>query len=372
MGYIVKKYSFVLILLVFILIGKSYSKVIQPPYLSSPNSLNNSVIVLVETSDDKPVIIGLELQNKVSFDTSNFYIKTLASPKTFVHRVVLKDLKPNEKYTYWLQNDKGKKEYPSFFYSPSAVSTSFTFGIMGDCRTGVKIHNQIAESLFKFKPHFLVYTGDLCFDGTYKGWKDEFFVPNELQLLAITPFINAVGNHEGWRQNTQAFQQSTDIDKNSPYFDFDYGDIHFVVINTEDNFSKGSEQYDFIKKSLEVTKKKFKIVVSHIPGYAGSGGGHGENKKLIELSKDLFVPNKVDIMISGHIHTYQHNLVDGIHYLIIGGGGAPLYTTSPGKYTIKNDKIYNFAIGDYKNGKLTIKVYDNKGNEIDKIEIEKN
>lgn len=363
----------ILILFLLILINFSIlsSKILMAPYLSAIDSKTMSIYVLIESSDDKPIVVGYEDGNKVLYDTTSFTLKTLASPKTYVHRILLSKLKPNKKYKYWVQNSDGTKSYESYFQSPINDHSSFIFGIMGDCRTGKNIHNNIAKNIDNYEPKFLLYLGDLCYDGSYKAWKDEFFVPNELTLLSKAPFVNAIGNHEKWGDNTQAFQQSPTPKENKSYFDFDYGDIHFIFMDTEQNFSKGSEQYHFIKNSLETTSKKFKIVCSHIPGYTGGGAGHNENKNMINITNELFVPNKVDFVLSGHIHTYQHNFVDGIHHLIIAGGGAPLYNSEDKSYTLKTVKKYNYAIAEYKNNTLKLKVYDDSNNLIDSIEIKK-
>ena len=34
---------------------------------------------------------------------------------------------------------------------------------------------------------------------------------------------------------------------------------------------------------------------------------------------------KITAVFNGHDHNYQHHLKNGIHYVVTGGGGAPLY-----------------------------------------------
>jgi hypothetical protein len=47
----------------------------------------------------------------------------------------------------------------------------------------------------------------------------------------------------------------------------------------------------------------------------------------------------------GHDHNYQHYLKNGIHYLIAGGGGAPLYDVDkpPQDILQKVERIENFV-----------------------------
>ncbi len=335
------------------------------PYLQAMDSRDYSIAVLTETDSPQSIIIGYSYGNKVQFDTSSYY--KLTSEKTFVHRNFLRNLTPSVEYKYWV-DDNGTKLYESSFISPVEPNKSFKFGIFGDMRSGVKKHAQIVSLLSAHNPHFSVYLGDLCYRSDYSYWKDEFFIENELKFISKVPFSNAVGNHEGWKQNTEAFLEGVPkVCNHQAFYDYYYGDIHFIVLSTEHSFGKGSEQYEFLKNTLENSKGKFKIISMHIPAYGG--GGHGENKKLIELTKDLFVPNKVDLVLTGHIHNYQRSFVDGIHHLIVAGGGAPLYTPEGKDYSIVQYKKYNYGIGEYSPGKLTITIYDDTNNILDKFEI---
>lgn len=343
------------------------AKILMRPYLQAMDSRDCSIVVLTETDSPESIIVAFTNGNKVKYDTSQAYKFT--TEKTYVHRNYLRYLTPSLEYKYWIV-DNGKKLYESTFKSPVNNNEPFTFGIFGDMRSGVKKHDQIVQLLAARNPHFSVYLGDLCFRHDYSSWKDEFFIDNELKFISKVPFSNAVGNHEGWKPNTEAFLEGVAKESNHhAFYDYYYGDVHFIVISTEHRFSKGSEQYQFLKKVLENSKGKFKVVSMHIPAYGG--GGHGENKKLIELTKDLFVPNKVDLVLTGHIHNYQRSFVDGIHHLIVAGGGAPLYTPEGKYYTIVQYKKYNYGIGEYTPGKLTITIFDDQNNELDKFEIKK-
>lgn len=337
------------------------------PYLQAMDSRDFSIAILTETDSPQSVIVGYSYGNTIKYDTSQVY--KLTTEKTYVHRNYLINLIPSVEYKYWIVENNNNL-YESKFKSPARINEQFKFGIFGDMRSGVKKHSQIVTLLAEHKPDFSVYLGDLCFSHDYNYWKDEFFIENELKFISQVPFSNAVGNHEDWKPNTEAFLEGVPKESNHhAYYDYYYGDIHFIVISTEHRFSKGSEQYQFIKRVLENSKGKFKVVSMHIPAYGG--GGHGENKKLIELTKDLLVPNKVDLVLTGHIHNYQRSYVDGIHHLIVAGGGAPLYTPEAKPYSIVQYKKYNYGVADYTPGKLSITIYDDQNKILDKFDIVK-
>ena len=44
----------------------------------------------------------------------------------------------------------------------------------------------------------------------------------------------------------------------------------------------------------------------------------------------ILARHRVDLVVSGHDHLYQRGEVDGIRYIVSGGGGASLYQPSCG------------------------------------------
>jgi hypothetical protein len=54
---------------------------------------------------------------------------------------------------------------------------------------------------------------------------------------------------------------------------------------------------------------------------------------------------KVTAVFAGHDHNYQHHLKNGVHYIVTGGGGAPLAPVDdpiPG-ITLKVEKVEHFV-----------------------------
>src|SRR5512147_857579 len=120
--------------------------------------------------------------------------------------------------------------------------------------------------------------------------------------------------------------------------------MHVLVLNTQISYSPGSNQYNFAMADLGSTSKRWKIVISHKPAYCS--GGHGVDSGMIIMSQNIFVPKGIDMVISGHSHFYQHNRVNGIEHMVLGGGGAPLYDPTNASFTIRSIKDYNFGIID--------------------------
>ena len=106
-----------------------------------------------------------------------------------------------------------------------------------------------------------------------------------------------------------------------------------------------------------------------MPAYCS--GGHGENADLIALTSAVFEKRGVDMLLTGHSHFYQHNLVRGIHHMVIGSAGAPLYDPTNASYTLRSVKQYNWAICDVTPTSFGLFVFNEKGIPLDTVLLSK-
>ena len=361
-----KKIIFCFFFIVSVLI--SQGKIIMAPYLQAVNT--NSVYVMVE-SDSKDTV-WVDYGRTAAYGRTamaSIVSVTTAKVPTYVHKIRLTGLKANSAYYYQARQGKSKSD-GSIFHTAVEPGTSFRIIFMADFRTNTSIHDKIAKLAAATYPQVAIYGGDLCVNGDYISWKKEFFRSNELDLISKVPFFNATGNHEGNGPNTVAFLRNPESEsKSQQYYSFDYGDLHVLVLNTEIDLKPGSPQYEFAKEDLTAAATSWKIVVSHSPAYCA--GGHGEDTAMVRMTKELFEPNHVDLVLSGHSHFYQHNLVNGIHHLVIGSVGAPLYTPEKAPYTQVTMKDYCWAVLDVKYSRLTLTVYNAKNGKLDAVELRK-
>ena len=344
------------------------AETIMTPYLQAVTT--DSVYVLVECDSTDPVTV--EYGTTTSYGgkaTTESTEETEALQVTYVHNVKLTGLKPNTIYHYRVsQGDAPSGDFT--FITAAEPGTSFRFAWMGDCRGGMIPHEQIAARIKEAQPRFSLYGGDICTDESYNSFKQEFFLANEMQLLAGTPFFLAPGNHEMWDANTKAFTQSPQSASGTQdYYSFDYGDAHFLCLNNQVQYKAGTAQYDFAAKDLADSKKPWKIVFGHFPTYCV--GGHNEDPAMVEMAEKLFEPNGVDLVMSAHSHFYEHNLVNGIHYLVIGSAGAELMTPTTSSYTLKSARDYSYAIIDVSPSTLHLAVYNNTGTVLDILDLTK-
>jgi predicted phosphodiesterase len=279
----------------------------------------------------------------------------------------LSGLNANTKYNYQVhQENESSKSFS--FWTGIEDDREFSFAWMADCRTNIDIHNKIASRIKEANPKFSVYGGDLCFRRNYKSWKSEFFTEKEQELISVVPFFNTVGNHEGWNKRTKAFTKAPESSSGKEdYYSFDYGSVHFLILNTQKKCKKSSKQYKFAENDLKNSKAKWKIVVFHKPAYVYSS--RMGNKYMKIMSEEIFTKTGVNLILNGDSHFYQHNKVNGLDHLVIGSAGAPLYSPGTSENTIKSEREYNYGIIDVKNENLKVTVFNENGKILEEVII---
>jgi len=327
----------------------------------------NSVYACLEANNTTAATVnyGLTTAHGMSATTTSSGGSTqLTSGSNYVHNIPLTGLQPNTQYHYKVTQGASVSADYTFWTAP-LPGTPAHWGFAADCRTNTGTHNTIAAKIATYNPRMMVYGGDLCYSNTYSYWNDEWFVANQNALNAVSPFVNSTGNHEGWNNMTKAFTQSAGGDPD--YFSFDYGDSHILVLNYMVSDAVNSAQWNFAKADLQASNAKFKIVVDHSPAYCV--GGHGEDSEMKAMTTQIFEPYGVDLVLTGHSHFYQHNLVNGIHHMVIGSFGAPLATPGTGSYTVYSEKTESFGIIDTTAYTLTLRTYRDDGTLIETIVI---
>lgn len=112
---------------------------------------------------------------------------------------------------------------------------------------------------------------------------------------------------------------------NERYYDFVQGQVHFFVLNSNaqepDGTSRTSAQAAWLKTQLARSTSTWNIVYDHHPPYS-SDSDHGSSTQL----RWPFAKWGADAVISGHAHTYERVMAEGIVYFVNGLGGADRYS----------------------------------------------
>src|SRR5262249_48207314 len=93
--------------------------------------------------------------------------------------------------------------------------------------------------------------------------------------------------------------------------------------------------------------------------------------KLRERLEPIFLQEHVNLVLNGHDHTYQHHFANGIHYVVTGGGGAPLYKVRLDTPFTKAAKSARHHCEFTVNGnRMSVRAVEPDGTVIEQFEIE--
>lgn len=102
------------------------------------------------------------------------------------------------------------------------------------------------------------------------------------------------------------------------YYSFDYGNIHYVCLNSQDtDRSPNGAMLTWLKNDLASTKQDWIIVYFHHPPYTKGSHDSNTEKQLVEMRTNalpIMEAGGVDLCLTGHSHSYERSfLLDG-HY----------------------------------------------------------
>ncbi len=238
------------------------------------------------------------------------------------HHVTLSDLQPDTLYHYRLiSSDVALTEDLIFHTAPGPEKTTLSFVVYGDTQNHPDIHRTIINQALSLMPDLALHVGDLVSGGREEAQWDEFFWI-EKELLAYVPLFPTLGNHE--LQSKHYFERFF-LPGNERWYSFTYGPAFFICLQI-DGFTKlddVSEQYQWLEQTLAKNTQPWLFVYFHKPTYSAEYEGQNEAYIRSRLTP-LFEQYGVRLVFSGHNHNYQRSQVNGITYVITGGGGGEL------------------------------------------------
>lgn len=249
-----------------------------------------------------------------------------AQPKKgSIVRAQLVDLLPDTVYHYRVMLSSSVGDDRAFRTAPFDAQAPFTFLVYGDSRSDPQAHARVASAAAATcQPAFVLATGDAVPSSGVRQsvWIEQFFEPAD-PLLRESWFLVTRGNHDETSRLLSLYFEAPGGGPVGDYYSFDWGPVHVTTINTNKNYQPGSEQYQFLEQDLTNSSRPFKVFLGHHPAY--SSGFHGSTKKMQVYLQPLFEKHGVQVIFAGHDHDYERTIVNGITYVVSGGGGAPLH-----------------------------------------------
>lgn len=345
------------ILLLLVSVGANASGIAKGPYLQNPTT--SSITICWVTDADSTGVV--RCQQDVGKPT---IVSERAS--TRYHRVKVEKLKPNTYYGYSVtcegETAKGT------FRTAASPGRSFRFVVYGDNRTQPLVHAAVLKRMEAFKADFMIQTGDLVANGENIPQWDEYWRVTG-PTLASLPIYPTLGNHE---RNGAPYFQFFAVPRD---YSFDYGDAHFVALDTNHTAPEIPAQMEWLKKDLAAHQKAaWRVVFMHHTLYTCVD----QPRRLIESEErrkymlPVLKEGHVLLVLSGHDHNYQRHLAEGITFLVTGGGGAPLYGVISGvPSTVTAKSVHHHCEVTADKNRMQVRAVQPDGAVIDEFEIKR-
>lgn len=293
----------------------------------------------------------------------------------YQHKYTITGLQPGTKYYYQIDG----VGTGSFVTAPPDNASRVKLFAYGDTRTNPSIHDGVAAQMLSTLQAdggyqtVALFSGDYIHDDTEVVWQNEFFPrnePNILEFQSKVPIMGAIGNHElNVSGNGAVFRKYFPYPfVNHFYYSYDYGPVHVSYVDQYTSYAPGSAQYTWLENDLATSQKPWKMIVLHEPGW--SAGGHSNNSSVKNYIQPLCTKYGVSFVVSGHNHYYARCLVDGVHHVTTGGGGAPTYDPSGSADSlIRSDKLNHFCTFDIDGNQLVFTAIQRNGSVIETFQV---
>lgn len=245
---------------------------------------------------------------------------------TYIHTAAVSDLKPGTAYEYRVGAGDKRSSWQSFH---TAQGHDFKALIFPDSQSSdYSVWAATAQPAWQRNQdaQFFINMGDLVDNGQdHYQWNAWFDVVGD--MIARIPVVPLLGNHETYDKDWKVRMPKAylhlfalpRIDREkyqNQFYSFDYGDVHFVVLNTQSQEladfepSLDEDEVAWFKEDMAKTTKKWKIVLMHKDplqyGFANRPEPREEGfSPEGRLWMPLFDQYGVDAVLSAHLHTYR-------------------------------------------------------------------
>lgn len=318
-----------------------------------------------------------------------------------IHTVTLTGLEPGRRYAYRVGSAGGWSEPYQFATAPDRPQR-LKFMIFGDSQSiNYNIWHTTLQQAYRLNRDaaFFINMGDLVDVGQEYGQWNAWF--NAAQgVLENIPCMPLVGNHETYSPSGKfampvLFTAQFKLPLNGPdglkgqVYSFDYGDIHFVMLDTQSG-EEGrfvpdmlERQKLWLEQDLAATRQPWKLVFLHRAPYNNKAAANGAAKTAFAPIIEKY---HADLAFTAHDHVYAHTppLFDGTPvdspargtiYVATGRSGSKTYSDSIAREW--NNFFYNpqdepnYLTVEKEGNVLTVKAFKQSGVLIDAWSVTK-
>ena len=281
------------------------------------------------------------------------------NPAPYTYGAYMQKLTPATEYEYRIVNADGATDWITFSTTKEDLN-KYKVLVFGDSQsTDYSVWGQTAQIAWQQNDDaaFFINMGDITDNGqAYFQWRDWF--ENADVLTSHIPFAPVLGNHEAYSMDWKFAEPYTykalfavpyggPKDQNRLAYSFDYGDVHYVSLNTDYEELNGwrptmmEDEAAWLDKDLAAAKKAGKrlVVLMHRPPWDSPYNG------TLDVNGKYFMPlfDKYDVplVFTAHEHTVpiknDQAATEGTVYIATGRSGTEAWDGSVKKPT---DVIY--------------------------------
>lgn len=145
------------------------------------------------------------------------------------------------------------------------------------------------------------------------------------------------------------------------------GPVQFFMLDS--NRAADPQQREWLAAELAGSQAVVKIAVFHHPPF--TVGLHENNSEVRQHWVPLFEQHDVALVLTGHNHAYEHALVNEVHYLVTGGGGAELFPCVDDQpWLLTCLPVHHFTIVEVEGERLSVRAVGIDGREVDGFVID--
>ena len=330
---------------------------------------------------------------------------------TYIHEATLSGLTPNTKYEYRVGYSNDRR---SDWYSLETAGASvYDVLIYPDSQSGdYSQWEEIVKSSALRNPRTALYIsmGDLVDNGE-QDYQWRTWLNSIRPLSATVPLATTLGNHEmytlDWKmREPYAYLNYFDVPPNGNeifnrrYYSYDFGDVHYVVLDTQLYESNHEDNHDthhpdlydvqvqLLRQDLAANTKKWTVVLMHRDPFQYAFNRPGANRDVgFNEEGVLFMPIfdefNVDLVLSAHLHSYRNRGhvrnfdrdASGPLYILTGIAGdarRPNWKEHPlDVYVAPDREKNNYMTMTVTPNKLIVKAFLPDGTQLDESLIEK-
>jgi len=334
--------------------------IIRGPYLQTGTP--NSVRIKWRTN--------VPTESIVHYGTSLNGLENIISDSTqkTEHELSVSGLTPNTKYFYEISDSDsayvpGNSEMFVITSPPAATKQFVRAWILGDAGTANQNQYNVRDRYYEYveaapnaqnQTDMMLFLGDNAYsDGTDSEYQSALFDVYS-DMLKKTVAWSTLGNHDG-HSATSSTQSGPYYDIFSfptageaggtssgteAYYSFDYANIHFIVLESHQLYNN-TTQMDWCLADIQATTQDWIVAFFHHPAYTKGSHDSDIEKELVAM-RNNFIPmleeNGVDLVLSGHSHSYERSYFINGHYGIASTFDPVLHTVGPnGNLSGKDD-----------------------------------